>query len=271
MPPKTKPVAVEWVPVGSPAMRPNGVASRASVVSIHGTNTHRMDDNLCELSVGLTAVETKRVDGLIANGITLRKHGTLYRAGDRFHALYVIQIGSLKTTVLDEDGHEQVAGYHMLGDIIGLDGIGTDHHGVEAIALDDAEVCALPFRAIENLARTLPGLQHNLHQIICRQITCDQSTMLLLGSMNASERLAVFLLNLADRYRCRGYSSIEYVLRMTREEIGSYLGLQLETVSRLFSRFQEEGLIQVQGRTVKLLDAGALKRVGGRPSRHIVQ
>jgi CRP/FNR family transcriptional regulator len=151
----------------------------------------------------------------------------------------------------------------MLGDLIGLDGIGNDRHGCQAIALEDTEVCALPFDRIEELARSMPPLQHNLHRFLSKEISRDHNIMLLLGSMRADERLAVFLLNLADRYRRRGYSSTEYVLRMTREEIGSYLGLKLETVSRLFSRFQEEGLIQVQGRAVKLLDPGALKQIVG--------
>ncbi len=276
MAPKTNPTPMERAPASPPATHPNGVAPRPSVFSIHALKTHCMDCNLRELClpVGLTADETKQLDVSIAKRTTLKKHGTLYRAGDPFHSLYAIRIGTLKTTVLAEDGHEQVAGYHMPGDIIGLDGIGTGHHGLEATALEDSEACVLPFDTIEDLARILPRLQHNLHQIMCRQITRDQGVMLLLGSMNAGERLAVFLLNLADRYRCRGYSSTEFVLRMTREEIGSYLGLKLETVSRLFSRFQEEGLIQVQGRAVKLLDAGALKQVAGRPgrpTRHIVQ
>ena len=193
----------------------------------------------------------------------LKKGDALYRAGEPFTALYAIRLGSLKTTVLAEDGREQVSGYHMLGDLIGLDGIGTDRHGCQAIALEDTEVCALPFARIEELARAMPALQHNLHQFLSREISRDHNIMLLLGSMRAEERLAVFLLNLAERYRRRGYSSTEYVLRMTREEIGSYLGLKLETVSRLFSRFQDEGLIQVQGRAVKLLDPVALKQLVG--------
>ena len=143
--------------------------------------------------------------------------------------------------MLAEDGREQVSGYHMLGDIVGLDGIGTDRHGCQAVALEDTDVCVLPFERIEDLARSLPPLQHNLHRLLSKEITRDQNIMLLLGSMRAEERLAVFLLTLADRYKRRGYSSTEFVLRMTREEIGSYLGLKLETVSRLFSRFQEEG------------------------------
>jgi CRP/FNR family transcriptional regulator, anaerobic regulatory protein len=178
--------------------------------------------------------------------------------------LYAIRIGSCKTTVLAEDGREQIAGYHMLGDIIGLDGIASERHGCEAVALEDTEVCVLPFDRLEELARAVAPLQHNLHQFLSREIGRDQNVMLLLGSMRAEERLAVFLLNLSERYRRRGYSATEFVLRMTREEIGSYLGLKLETVSRLLSRLQEEGLLQVQGKTVKLLDLPALRQLAGK-------
>ncbi len=215
------------------------------------------------LTVGLSGDELKEFGALVAHRTKLRKNDTLYRAGDPFFALYAIQFGSLKTAVLGEDGREQTTGYHMLGEIIGFDGIGTDRHRAGAIALEDTEVCVLPFVGIEHLARTMPALQRNVHRIMSREIARDQNVMLALGSMRAEERLALFLLDLADRYRRRGYSSTEYVLRMTREEIGSYLGLKLETVSRLFSRFQAEGVIQVQGRAVKLLDPAGLKRIVG--------
>ena len=141
--------------------------------------------------------------------------------------------------------------------------LGTDRHGCQALALEDTEVCVLPFDRLEHLAQNVAALQRNLYQLLSKEISRDQNIMLLLGSMRAEERLAVFLINLSDRYRRRGYSSTEFVLRMTREEIGSYLGLKLETVGRLFSRFQEEGLIQVQGRAVKLLDPTALKQLIG--------
>ena len=242
-----------------------GVASHAPVISIHHLKSHCQTCSLRELClpVGLSIDEMKQVDTLIAHRTRITKHQALYRAGERFHALYAIQLGSLKTTVLAEDGREQVTGFHMLGEIIGFEGIATDLHVAGAIALEDTEVCVLPFLSIENLARTMPALQHKLHQIMSREITRDQSLMLALGSMRAEERLAVFLLNLSERYHRRGYSSTEYELRLTRDEMGSYLGLQLETVSRLLSRFQEEGLIQVQGRAMKLLDPVALKQIVG--------
>ncbi|HEV2041737.1 MAG TPA: helix-turn-helix domain-containing protein, partial [Casimicrobiaceae bacterium] len=152
---------------------------------------------------------------------------------------------------------------HMLGDVIGMDGIGAERHGCQAVALEDTEYCVLPFDELGDLTRSVAPLQRNLYQFLSREIARSHSAMLLLGSMRAEERLAAFLLNLSQRYRERGYSSTEFVLRMTREEIGSYLGLKLETVSRLFSRFHQEGLIQVQGRSVKLLDIAALKQLLG--------
>jgi CRP/FNR family transcriptional regulator len=149
----------------------------------------------------------------------------------------------------------------MLGDIIGLDGIGTDHHGCQAVALEDSEVCVLPFERLEDLARNMTSLQHNLYQFLSREISRDHSIMLLLGSMRAEERLAAFLLNLTQRLHIRGYSQTALILRMTREEIGSYLGLKLETVSRTFSRFQDEGILEVKQRDIRVLDHDALKRL----------
>jgi CRP/FNR family transcriptional regulator, anaerobic regulatory protein len=237
----------------------------APVISIRDLKVHCSTCSMRELCLpmGLGAAELAQVDALLQSRVKLRKGETLYRAGEKFSSLYAIRIGSLKTTVLAEDGREQVSGYHMLGDMIGLDGIVNDHHGCQAIALEDTEVCLLPLDRIEDVARAVPSLRKNLLRLMSKEITRDQNVMLLLGSMRADERLAVFLLSLADRYKQRGYSSTEFVLRMTREEIGSFLGLKLETVSRLFSRFQDEGLIQVQGRAVKLLDPAALKQVIG--------
>jgi CRP/FNR family transcriptional regulator len=217
---------------------------------------------LC-LPIGLDQDALQQLDELVTKRVRLKKGEVLYRTGDSFTALYAVRTGSGKTTVLAEDGHEQVAGYHMLGDVIGMDGIGTERHGCQAVALEDTEYCVLPFGELGDLARGVAPLQRNLYQFLSREIARDHDVMLLLGSMRAEERLAAFLLNLSQRYRERGYSSTEFVLRMMREEIGSFLGLKLETVSRLFSRFQQEGLIQVQGRSIKLLDIAALKQLLG--------
>jgi CRP/FNR family transcriptional regulator, anaerobic regulatory protein len=245
----------------------SGIAPLAPVISIHDPkircHTCSMRD-LC-LPAAFTGDQMNQFDALVAHRTKVMKGESLYRAGEPFHALYAIRSGSVKTTVLGEDGREQVTGYHMLGEVIGFDGLGGDTHCAGAIALEDTEVCSLPFAKIEKLARTMPALQRNLHRMMAREITRDHSMMLMLASMHAEERLAVFLLNLADRYLRRGYSSSEYVLRMTRQEIGSYLGLKLETVSRAFSRFHGDGLIQVQGRALKLLDSAALKRIASPP------
>ena len=215
---------------------------------------------LC-VPIGLDLDALHELDKVVAKRSALKKGESLYRPGEAFTGLYAIRVGSCKTTVLAEDGREQIAGYHMIGDIIGLDGIGNSRHGCQATALEDSEVCVLPFDRLEELAHTFAPLQHNLHQILSREIGREQNVMLLLGTMRAEERLAAFLLNLGERYQRRGYSSTDFVLRMTREEIGSYLGLKLETVSRLFSRFQEGGLLHVQGRAVKLLDVPRLKEL----------
>jgi len=217
---------------------------------------------LC-LPVGLSETDLEELEALLGNRTKLKKGDALFHNGAPFTALYAVKLGSLKTTVLSDDGREQVAGYHMAGDLLGLDGMGEDRHGCEAIALEDSELCVLPFTRIEELARHVPALQHNLHKFLSREIERDHRVMLLLGSMRAEERLAAFLLNLSERYRARGYSSTEFVLRMTREEIGSYLGLKLETVSRLFSKFQEEGLVMVAGRSVKIIDMPILKQLVG--------
>jgi CRP/FNR family transcriptional regulator len=205
---------------------------------------------------GLDAEAIRHIDELMSERIRLRKGETLFRTRDRFTSLYAIGSGSFKTVLLSEDGQEQVAGYHMPGEIIGTDGVGIDSHGCQAVALEDTEVSVLPFERLVALSRQSSRFQHNLHQLLSREIARQRTVTMLLGSMDAEQRLAAFLLDLSQRYQ-----SSEFVLRMTREEIGSYLGLKLETVSRLFSRFQREGLLQVQGRVVKLLDRVSVKRL----------
>lgn len=151
----------------------------------------------------------------------------------------------------------------MPGEIIGLDAISTERHTCDAVALEDSEVCELPFIQLEELSRHLPTLQRHLHKIMSREIVRDQGIMLLLGSMRAEERLAAFLLNLSQRFAARGYSSTAFRLRMTRQEIGSYLGLKLETVSRTLSCFQENGIIDVHNKLIELRDLPKLRALVG--------
>jgi CRP/FNR family transcriptional regulator len=186
---------------------------------------------------------------------------SLYRNGEKFSALYAIRTGFFKTSVAAEDGRDQVTGFQMAGEVIGLDGIVSDHHTCDAVALEDAEVCVMNFDRLEDLSREINALQRHVHKIMSREIVRENGVMLLLGSMRADERLAAFLLNLVQRLHTRGFSQSELVLRMTREEIGSYLGLKLETVSRTFSKFVEEGIVEVKQRHVRILNPDALKLI----------
>ena len=213
------------------------------------------------LCAGLDPEATMHVERLLTKRIRFRKGDVLFRVGGWFDALYAIRMGSCKTALLAPDGQGQVAGYHMSGEVIGLDGIGGGTHACQATALEDMEVCPLPFDQVENLARQSEAFQCNLYKLLAQESLRAHALMLVLGTMRAEQRLAVFLLDLSQRYRMRGYSPCEFVLRMSREEIGSYLGLKLETVSRLFSRFQRDGLIQVQARAVKLLDPVGVSRL----------
>lgn len=215
---------------------------------------------LC-LPVGLNSDDMARIDTLVATRRKLARGESLFRNGERFSALYAIRVGFFKTSVTTEDGRDQVTGFQMAGEIVGLDGIVNDHHTCDAVALEDAEVCVMPYEQIETLSREVNALQHHMHKVMSREIVREHGVMLLLGSMRAEERLAAFLLNLVQRLHARGFSQSELVLRMTREEIGSYLGLKLETVSRSFSKFAEDGIIEVKQRHVRILDTDALRQL----------
>ena len=213
------------------------------------------------MPTGFSADEMQKLDAMVEKRRRIKQGELLYSSGDAFVSLYAIRVGFFKTCVSSEDGREQVTGFQMAGEIIGMDGIVSDHHNCNAIALEDAEVGVMPFSDIEQLSRELPALQRNVHKIMSREIVRENSVMMLLGNMRAEERLAAFLLNLVQRLHARGLSQSELVLRMTREEIGSYLGLKLETVSRAFSKFSEDGIIEVKQRYVKILEPDALKKI----------
>ncbi len=219
--------------------------------------------NLRELCMplGLSDSEMERVDEVVATRRKVARGENLFRNGDKFNSLFAIRTGFFKTRISAEDGRDQVTGFQMAGEIIGLDGIVSDHHTCDAVALEDAEVCVMPFDRIEELSREITSLQRHVHKIMSREIVRENGVMLLLGSMRAEERLAAFLLNLVQRLHARGFSQSELVLRMTREEIGSYLGLKLETVSRTFSKFVEEGIVEVKQRHVRIMNADGLKLI----------
>ena len=215
---------------------------------------------LC-LPVGLTPENLDRLDTLVATRRTVPRGEMLFRAGDEFLSLYAVRTGFFKTCVSSEDGRDQVTGFQMAGELLGLDGISTDNHTCDAVALEDSQVCVIPYSQLEGLSREFSELQHQFHKIMSREIVRDHGVMLLLGSMRAEERLAAFLLNLVQRLHARGFSQSEFVLRMTREEIGSYLGMKLETVSRTFSKFVEDGIIDVKQRYVHIKNVDGLRHI----------
>lgn len=215
------------------------------------------------LPVGLSHADLDKVDALVKERVALKKGGCLYRHGDLMTSVYSIRFGTLKTEHGLSDGRSQVVGFHLPGEILGLDAISDGHHQSDAIALEDSEACIIRFAEFESLARQIPALQNQFHRILSRELTQDQRHLLALGSMRAEERLAGFLLSLSERLAARGYTNHEFDLRMSREEIGSYIGIQIETVSRLLSRFAEAGLIQVKQRHVKLIDMDGLYELAG--------
>lgn len=215
---------------------------------------------LC-LPIGMTGQEIERLDRLIVQRFKVKKGVALYRAGDPLRSLYAVRIGSFKTSVLSVDGREQVTGFQIPGEMLGLDAISTDRHVCNALSLEDSEVCPIHFAHLEELAHELPALQHNLNKILSREIVRDHSMLMVLGNMNSDERLAAFLLSLSQRLNARGYSSTDFVLKMRREEIGSYLGLRLETICRGIAHLRDQALVDVSGRNVKILNLEGLTQL----------
>lgn len=213
---------------------------------------------------GLNPAEIARLEDYIYPKRRIGRGQHLYRAGDAFGSLYAVRSGFVKISTVTDDGREQVTGFHMMGEVIGMDAIGGGQHASDAIALEHTDVCEIPFASLENLAHDMPALQRKLYHMMSQEIQHEREAMLLLGTMRAEDRVASFLLNLGRRYEARGFSALRFFLRMSRADIGSYLGLRLETVSRLFSRFQAEGLLRVDNKSVEILDPDGLKLVIGR-------
>ena len=234
----------------------HGIVVPSAKVTCSGCNLRE----LC-MPAGLSSADLDALNGLVAAHRKVKRGAALFSGGDKFTALYAIRTGFFKTCVAAEDGRDQVTGFQMAGEVIGLDGIAKGSHSCDAIALEDAEVCVMPYDSIETLSRAVPALQSHMHKVMSREIVREHGVLLLLGSMRAEERLAAFLLNLVQRLHVRGFSQSELVLRMTREEIGSYLGLKLETVSRTFSKFVHEGFVEVRQRHVRILNPDGLHRI----------
>ena len=219
--------------------------------------------NMC-MPAGLNAREIASLEDEIGASRRIREGQPIYRAGQNSGSVYAIRSGFVKTAIMNDSGREQVTGFHMMGEIIGLDAMGGNGHDADAIALEDTHVCEIPVAALTALARDVPALQRKVYAVVSQEVRQQREVMLFLGSMRAEERLASFLLDLGRRYQDRGYSATRFNLRMSRGEIGSYLGLRLETVSRLFSRLQIERLLRVDTRFLEIVDTVGLKALIGR-------
>jgi len=215
--------------------------------------------DLC-LPCGLAGDDVERLDGLMFAHRRIKEGQALYHEGERFQFMYAVRSGTFKSTLNLKDGREQVTGFQMAGELLGLDGLASGKHASSAVALEDAEICAIPYAHLSELAATSAELQHVISRLMSREIVREHSLMMLLGSMNAEERLAAFLLNISQRMKARGYSASEFHLRMSRAEIGSYLGMKLETVSRTFSAFAAQRLLEVDKKHVRILDLAGLQQ-----------
>jgi CRP/FNR family transcriptional regulator, anaerobic regulatory protein len=214
--------------------------------------------DLC-LPCGMAQPDVERLDGLMFARRRVLAGQTLYREGDRFQFIYAVRSGTLKSSLMLADGREQVSGFHIAGELVGMDGVARGVHASATTALEDTEICAIPYAHLTDLGTGAAGVHHVISRLMSREILREGSLMMLLGSMNADERLAAFLLNLSQRFSARGYSEREFHLRMSRAEIGSYLGMKLETVSRTFSALQQERLLEVDKRHIRIVDLDALR------------
>ena len=217
---------------------------------------------LC-LPVGLGDEDIERLEQVTRKKKILKAGDTLFRAGDPFSNLYAIRSGSFKSAVIGADGDTQVTHFALPGELLGLDAYSGGSHPGYAEALEDSSVCVLPFTQLENLAQQVPALQKQIYNIFSEELKQDSDVLLLLGKRSAEGRLAALLINISSRYARRGYSASEFKLSMQRIDIANYLGLTAETVSRLISRFQKQGLIRVQGRSITILDLIALSELAG--------
>ena len=222
-------------------------------------------NQLC-LPMALSEADMEQLDAIVERRKPLKRGAHLYRAGDDFKAIYAVRSGSLKTISVTETGEEQVTGFHLPGELVGLDAINSWVHPCSASALETTSVCALPFEELEQLAAHIPGLQRQLLRLMSKEIFADQEMLFAMARRSAEERLAMLLLSFSDRFSRRGLSATRFRLPMARSDLGNYLGLAPETMSRLFRRFSENGWLSADGREIQLLDTAALMELSGRPT-----
>ncbi len=218
--------------------------------------------NLC-LPLGMEIADIDRLDEIIKRRKPLQKGEYLFHSGDDFHAIYAVRSGTIKTYIESENGDEQITGVYLPGELLGLDAIHDEQHPCSAIALETTSLCEMPFHTLEDLSDKVPELRHQLFRIMSKELASDQSLLMLMAQKNAEERLATFLVNMSSRLNTRGFSATEFNLSMSRKDLGNYLGLTIETISRTFSRFQKEGLLTAQRKYIQILKLNDLKELAG--------
>lgn len=244
-----------------------GLSGENTVVDLHRLRRTCASCSLADLCLpmGLARADVEQLGDLVDVSGPLREGDHLYRENDPFRAIYAVRGGFFKTYLVDEAGREQVLGFHLPGELVGLDAIYPGHHQCNAMALDTATVCKLPYTELSELAAHVPSLQRQLFRLMSKDIG---TTHALTGDFSAEERLAAFLVALSDRFEARGYSASRFTLAMPRRDIANYLRLAPETVSRVFRRFQDDGLIAVERRDLRLLDPERMKGLARNVPRH---
>ncbi|WP_286261812.1 fumarate/nitrate reduction transcriptional regulator Fnr [Thalassotalea atypica] len=212
---------------------------------------------LC-LPFSLNEQELDTLDNIIDRKRPIRKNEKIFADGEELHSLYAIRSGTFKTYTIDANGEEQITGFHLAGDLLGFDAISNTEHQSFAQALETAMVCEIPYDTLDQLSDSMPSLKRQVLRLMSQEIRTDQNMLSLLNRKNAEQRLATFIASLCDRYKERGLSSKEFRLTMTRGDIGNYIGLTVETISRLLNRFHKEGLIEVNGKLITILDRDKL-------------
>ncbi|MFP2767831.1 FNR family transcription factor [Oceanisphaera sp. KMM 10153] len=229
---------------------------------------HCQDCSISQLCIplGLNSDELDELDNIIERKKPIQKGQQLFKAGEELRALYAIRAGSIKSYTITEQGDEQITAFHLAGDLIGFDAINTGNHPSFAQALETAMVCEIPYEVLDDLSGKLPRLRQQIMRLMSHEINGDQQMILLLSKKTAEERLASFLCALSSRFSQRGFSAREFRLTMTRGDIGNYLGLTVETVSRLLGRFQKNNLIEVDGKYIRIVDLPELAQLAGAPT-----
>ena len=233
--------------------------------AVSSRNTNCSNCSLFRICLPKSTIKSEReaLDQIIERQLPLKKNTRLFIEGDKFKAIYAVQSGCIKVSRLTSSGKEQVCGFHLPGEIIGLEAIDSGDHTCTAHIIQSTSVCIIPYNAFEKLSQNMPGLQHQFIRLMSREIASQQWLLTLLGKHTADERVAALLCNLSDRFQQRGYAHNELNLGMSRHELGDYLGLAIETISRVITRFSQAGLLTAKGKNIQLHKPLQLREIAG--------